>query len=426
MRRRDAAAVLTLFSVLLIGVQPAHADPVYPSRNDVNRARQHAAAVGSRVSQLQAQLTKASARADAADVALSSAAEDFDTARIQLADSQKAAQAAAEVAAQAGHRLDSAQQQVGQLAAQTYRSGGSLASLDVLLSPSGPDDVLERASMMHVLGEQRQHTMQKMDAARVVATTLDTQAAAALARQTAAARKLELARAAAAQLAATARATLKTETAARNTLLVKLAAAQKTTVTVERARQNGLAAAAAARRAAEQRQAAARAASRQRATAPSGGSGGGSGGSGGSGGGSSDPTPGGSSGGGGSSSGSSSSGQSAVSWARGKVGLPYQWGGAGPGSYDCSGLTMRAWAQAGVMMPHSSRAQYSQVDKISYSELRPGDLVFFATNPSNANTIHHVAMYIGGGQMIEAPYTGANVRIVSLRRDDSMPFAGRP
>ena len=122
----------------------------------------------------------------------------------------------------------------------------------------------------------------------------------------------------------------------------------------------------------------------------------------------------------------SSAGQSAVSWAKGKLGLPYQWGAAGPGSYDCSGLTMRAWAQAGVQLPHSSRLQYSQVDKISYSALRPGDLLFFATNPSNANTIHHVAMYVGGGQMIEAPYTGVNVRIVSLRQDGAMPYAGRP
>jgi peptidoglycan DL-endopeptidase CwlO len=419
MRRRDAATVMTLCAVLLIGVPSARADPVYPSRNDVNRARQHAAAVGSHVSRLQAQLAKASARADAAEVALSSAAEDFDTARIELADSQQAAKAAAEVAQRAGQRLDGAQRQVGMLAAETYRSGGPLASLDVLLSPAGPDDVLERASMMHTLGAQRQQTVQKMDAARVVATTLNTQAAQALARQTAAARKLELARAAAQQRAAAAHATLEAETATRNTLLVKLAAAQKTTVRVERARQAGLAAAAAARRAAEQR----RAAARQRAKASNSGSNGGRGGGSGSSDGSNSSTP---SPGSGSSSGSSSTGQSAVSWAKGRLGLPYQWGGAGPGSYDCSGLTMRAWEQTGVQLPHSSRMQYSQTEKISYSQLRPGDLVFFATDPSNANTIHHVAMYIGGGQMIEAPYTGVNVRIASLRTADAMPFAGRP
>jgi cell wall-associated NlpC family hydrolase len=115
-----------------------------------------------------------------------------------------------------------------------------------------------------------------------------------------------------------------------------------------------------------------------------------------------------------------------VSWARQRVGLPYQWGGAGPDSYDCSGLTMEAWQHAGVQLPHSSRAQYAQVAKISYSELRPGDLIFYATNPGNPGTIHHVTLYLGGNEMIEAPYTGATVRIVPLRPDGAMPYAGRP
>ena len=63
---------------------------------------------------------------------------------------------------------------------------------------------------------------------------------------------------------------------------------------------------------------------------------------------------------------------------------------------------------------------------MSYSSLRRGDLIFFATNTSNPSTIHHVAIYIGGGQMVEAPYTGANVRISSIYRSDRMPYAGRP
>jgi cell wall-associated NlpC family hydrolase len=118
-------------------------------------------------------------------------------------------------------------------------------------------------------------------------------------------------------------------------------------------------------------------------------------------------------------------GLTAVAWAKGRIGLPYQWGGAGPDSYDCSGLTMRAWQQAGVQLPHSSRIQYQQVAKIAYAQLQPGDLLFFATDPGNQDTIHHVAMYVGGGQMIEAPYTGANVRVTVLRRSGAMPYAGR-
>jgi cell wall-associated NlpC family hydrolase len=456
MRRRDAAAVLTLpallLAMLLVGGQPAQADPVYPSKDDVRRAQQRVAAVGSQVEQLRRQLDRAASRVEAADVALSSAAEDFDEARIELLNSKRAATAAAEVALRATARLDGAQQQLGRLAAQSYRSGGSVASLDVMLSPSGPDDVLERASMMRTLAGQRQQKVQRMDAARVVATTLDRQADDAMVRQTAAAAKLEQARAAAQQRSVTARATLTVETKARTVLLGRLAATRQTSVEVEQARQTGLAAAAERRLAVQRERALSREAARQRArdraaaeaktgNRPPG---------------SSNPTPARPTAvpstppdptptnptpsdptpsdpgptdpepGGGSSSGSASAGQDAVAWAKQKLGLPYQWGGAGPGSYDCSGLTMRAWQQAGVQLPHSSRLQYRQVDKIAYSQLRAGDLLFFATNTADPETIHHVAMYVGGGEMIEAPYTGANVRITALRRSGAMPYAGRP
>ena len=109
----------------------------------------------------------------------------------------------------------------------------------------------------------------------------------------------------------------------------------------------------------------------------------------------------------------------AVSAALAQVGKPYQWGGAGPDSFDCSGLTMYAWAQAGVSLPHSSAAQYAATPRVSTSDLQPGDLLF-AGSP-----IHHVAMYIGGGQMVEAPYTGASVRVVPTGRPDTVG-AGRP
>ena len=416
MRRSDTAATISLLVLLTLGAQPVQADPfhsspvqagkVYPSKGDVRRARQRAGAIGSQVARLQARLVQATAKVGAADLALSSAAEDFDSAQVELLASQRSAQAAAAAAQKAGQQLSGAQQQAGELAAATYRSGGSLAALNVVLGAGGPGSVLDRASMLRMLNRQRQYTVQRMDSARVVATTLNRQAAQAVAGQTVAAQRLAQARAVAGQRAGAAHALLTAEKVTRRALLVKLAAAAKTTVKIERARQAGLAKAAAARRAARQR----REARASKGVA----SGLGSGNSGWAG-------P-----GGGSSSGTSASARSAVRWAIQQVGLPYQWGGAGPGRYDCSGLTMRAWQRGGVGMPHSARIQYQQVSKISYSALRPGDLVFYATDPSRPNTIHHVAMYIGGGRMIEAPYTGANVRIVGLRRGDSMPYAGRP
>jgi cell wall-associated NlpC family hydrolase len=95
---------------------------------------------------------------------------------------------------------------------------------------------------------------------------------------------------------------------------------------------------------------------------------------------------------------------SAVRAAASQIGKPYRWGAEGPDSYDCSGLTMWAWAHAGVSLPHSSRAQYASLPKVSMSQLAPGDLVF------RGNPIHHVGIYKGGGVVIAAPQTGEHVR----------------
>ncbi|HEX2240023.1 MAG TPA: NlpC/P60 family protein [Actinomycetota bacterium] len=109
----------------------------------------------------------------------------------------------------------------------------------------------------------------------------------------------------------------------------------------------------------------------------------------------------------------------AVEAALSQLGKPYQWGAAGPDSYDCSGLTMWAWAHAGVSLPHNSGAQYAATPRVARSDWQPGDLLFFGS------PIHHVGMYIGDGQMVEAPYTGSQVRIVSASRTDYVG-AGRP
>ncbi|MGH2753048.1 MAG: NlpC/P60 family protein [Actinomycetota bacterium] len=111
--------------------------------------------------------------------------------------------------------------------------------------------------------------------------------------------------------------------------------------------------------------------------------------------------------------------QTAVDAALSQLGKPYVWAAAGPDSYDCSGLTMWAWAQAGVALPHHSGSQYAATPRVSQSDWQPGDLLFFGS------PIHHVAMYIGGGQMVEAPYTGSQVRVVSAYRSDYVG-AGRP
>ena len=104
---------------------------------------------------------------------------------------------------------------------------------------------------------------------------------------------------------------------------------------------------------------------------------------------------------------SSPFGSQVVSIAMSYIGTPYVWGGASPGGFDCSGLVMYSFAQLGVQLPHSSYAQFNYGIPVSYSQLEPGDLVFF-------DSLGHVGIYIGGGEYVDAPYTGAYVRVDSL------------
>ena len=101
---------------------------------------------------------------------------------------------------------------------------------------------------------------------------------------------------------------------------------------------------------------------------------------------------------------------SAVAYAYAQLGKPYQWAAAGPDSFDCSGLTMMAWETAGVYFPHLAQDQYDMTMRIPLADALPGDLIFFGT-PSD---VYHVGIYIGGGEMIDAPETGQLVSISSI------------
>ncbi len=119
-------------------------------------------------------------------------------------------------------------------------------------------------------------------------------------------------------------------------------------------------------------------------------------------------------------------GAGAVQAAESQIGVPYVWGGESPkGSadpgFDCSGLTAWSWGQVGVPLPHYSGAQMADSAPVPISDLEPGDLLFYGPGGSE-----HVAMYVGPGEMIEAPYTGASVWLTSLRLGDGFVGAGRP
>lgn len=104
----------------------------------------------------------------------------------------------------------------------------------------------------------------------------------------------------------------------------------------------------------------------------------------------------------------------AVEFAYKALGSPYQWGGSGP-AYDCSGLTAAAWAAAGVILPHNTNAQFDAVTHVERGELQPGDLVFYFDD------IHHVAIYVGRGEIIHAPTEGQTVQLAGM---DVMPVHG--
>jgi cell wall-associated NlpC family hydrolase len=122
--------------------------------------------------------------------------------------------------------------------------------------------------------------------------------------------------------------------------------------------------------------------------------------------------------------GNAAAAQKAIAAAKGYLGTRYAWGGggsAGPGhgmdldadvvGFDCSGLTQYAYARAGIAIPRNSRAQYAQLKKVPSNALKPADLVFRAVDLADPTTIHHMAIYLGGNQVIQAPQSGDVIKI---------------
>jgi cell wall-associated NlpC family hydrolase len=104
----------------------------------------------------------------------------------------------------------------------------------------------------------------------------------------------------------------------------------------------------------------------------------------------------------------------AIAFAYDRLGTPYLWGGTGTaadnGEFDCSGLTQAAYASVGVNIPRVAADQWYAGPHVPRDQLKPGDLVFFATDVNDPSTIHHVGIYVGGGAMIDSPHTGATMR----------------
>ncbi|MEU3819738.1 MULTISPECIES: NlpC/P60 family protein [unclassified Streptomyces] len=111
----------------------------------------------------------------------------------------------------------------------------------------------------------------------------------------------------------------------------------------------------------------------------------------------------------------SGQGRAAIGFAMAQIGKPYVWGAEGPDSYDCSGLTQRAWGAAGRGIPRTSQEQWRLLPRVAVGDMRPGDLIIYFGDAS------HVGMYIGDGQMVHAPRPGRHITVAGA---GSMPILG--
>jgi cell wall-associated NlpC family hydrolase len=402
---------------LLVVLSPAAApagvrlegDPKPPSAAQIkaaeNRVRQQQAVLGTAQGKLSAATRELTRFQDQAETLT----EHYDQTRV---NEQRAA--AAYTVTQA--RLRHAEQQraesrrkVAALAAEEFESGGGFDPVTAMIGDAhGPQAYLRQVGMGQVLAQWGTETLAAHQANDAVARVFRTQANQLLVAKQAdlrAANQLKVA----IQAAVSRQQTLVTLTKGkRDRLAGQLNSAQARESSLKAARQAALAAQAA--------QAAQAAAAAERATAAAGSTGGGS-------------TAGGSTQAPSwarSSGASSGQGDIAANWALTQLGKPYLWGGAGPAEYDCSGLTMMAWARAGVQLLHYTGYQWEEGPHVPLNQLQRGDLLFYATNTSDPSTIHHVAIYIGNGMMVNAPYTGAFVRIDSMYAPGGLIGAVRP
>src|SRR5450755_547201 len=358
-----------------------------------NKVNQRAAELGRQEERLAA----ANARLTDLETQAEILTENYDKAVV--AQQQAAAAYTTEVKnlAQAEGAQKRSQQEVGNLAAMEFETQGGFDPMAAMLGNAhGVRSYLNQVGLGQMFVTRGTDILAMNSADSVVAGVFRSEARTALKQEQAdlrraAALKSAIQAAVARQLAA-----VKTTKSVTHQLSGLLQSAKVTEQSLASKRQAALAAeAAAAARAAQQRAVSASSSSSQAVSFPG-------------------------------SPASSQQGNIAADWALGQIGRPYQWGAAGPYAYDCSGLTMVAWSHAGVTLLRYTGDQWVEGVRVPLGALQRGDLLFYATNNADPATIHHVGIYIGGGSMVDAPYTGADVRIDSIYAPGDPIGAVRP
>lgn len=434
--RRGAlrAGGTAIAAAVLLGLTPAVADatPRRPSDGEIASAQAQADAVGARIGELNQQLAGAQAGVDSARAQALLALDDFQATEAAAALAREQADVAAQEVVRANGELGVARDDVVAFARRSYMEGTTSPGASALLTAGSPSQLIERAALLEAAGTHRTDVL-----GRVTVLQQEATAAEAVAR-TAVVQADDLQEQAAEQLAV-ATAAEQSARAQQAEAVTQQAAVQAELDAAQQQLSGLVGARAAADRAAAEQAAAARSAAARRsapaAQAPQS---------------SSSPSAASSAPSAPSSStpvtrpttpapappvvqvpagpGSSSAAQTAIAAARRYIGTPYAWGGGGwwgPGrgqdpdahvtGFDCSGLTQYAYRQAGISIARNSRAQYDGSPKVARGALQPGDLVFWATDTSRPSTIHHVAIYLGGDRMLEAPESGKTVRETAMR-----------
>jgi cell wall-associated NlpC family hydrolase len=440
--RYRGGLVLLVLVALLGGTSTAIAQPApppNPSDDDLQRSRDAVGQRAGEVGRLTTQLAELDSRADDLQAALAAQRETAEAALVDLQNAQDAAAAAARRAETARIEtdaatvaIDEARARLDEFVVATYQQGLDTGPLGLLTAATSPEDLVARAEFNDAIARSQLAAQDGLERARVDKANADSAARAALDdardRETEAQSAKTVADEAFAAADSAAReqaAQLAGVEAQRADVQRRLDAAESADSGLREQRvrfddwQRRMAEEKAARERAERDAAAARVAAAQSRGGAAGGGGGGG------------PAP--------AVRGGSAAVERVIDRAMSQLGVQYVWGGGngrGPSTgipdglgsplnrvgFDCSGLMLYAFNGVGVSLPRVSRNQFNAGRKVPISQVRPGDMVFYKNGGA---PIHHVALYIGNGKMIEAPYTGSNVRVVPMRTKGLLPQATR-
>jgi len=345
-----------------------------------------AVAGADQVSSKRAQAQALAAQLDALTIRASRASETYDNAQIRLQQVTADLAAAKAQLGQTGSQLSTAQDRVKQVAIQAYMQGGAARELSLLI-PSDVDEIALRGTYVSAATGSNSDAIDALRAAHTALGRQQAFLAGAQAQAQAAVTAADAAqKAAAADDAAVSAAFARAQTELGKAVFLQILQER---AAAEQARVRALLAAG-------------------RSLIPTTAHGHGhSGGSSGIAAPSRPPPP------------PSPGAASAVTFAVAELGHPYDYGGAGGAYFDCSGLTAWAWGHAGHPLPHSSEAQYYDTTHVSVADLQPGDLVFYGLPP------HHVGIYVGNGEMINALHSGTNVEYDSIYIESDLIGGGR-